>query len=260
MVRRGEGASGALEGSYDLDGNTISGTVLRVPHVRNGVVTVQAWRGSVLATECFAGPDTGSRRIPFAMKLGDHFTIGELAREAVIITAKNARGDTGRLTMNGSTQLELIRDHLAVPSETVFDLSFGHGGNARPFLGSGWSGSEATATWTIGAESYIYFDHSAVKADYRLRLRYRAYLAPFVRIQAMTIDLNDSTIAAFSENVTSLQFREFKVHWSHFGSGSRSVIRIHHPNAVIPRQHTESADDRCIAFAFERMALVRLID
>ncbi len=255
------GFAGALTGTYDLYGDTIRGVVeFELPDSRRGL-EVQALRYGNPIAACPVEPGGGGSKLRFELPMLGRFTAADLAHETVIIAARNPRGDSGTLGLEGSTRLELIRTYLGVPAETIIDLDFTRHGNARPFLGKGWSNAEDTFTWTEDDDSFIHFRTPAAPGPFLLRMRLVASIAAFVPIQLMQIHLNEAVVATFTESDPAEQFREFRLTGESFAGTTESHLRLHHPYAVRPRDHhASSTDGRRLAFRVKRLSLVRVLN
>ncbi len=253
------GMPGVIIGKFDIRDDFIVGTVGKVTGRKNGTLWSEAWRGRKLIAEAPV-PDPGGGWLDFKMPIAGRFTLEELARESVTIRARNSCGDTGTLVMNGTTRLELIRKFMGVPVVPVFELDFSRSGNARPYLGEGWSPAEATFTWTLGENSFIIFQSPTEPGTYLLRLTYSAFVAEFVPIQPLEILINGVSVADFTENHRAVSFREFRVPQTLFNGLAQSTMCLHHPRAARPDESTGTKDNRRIAFCFLRLSLVKLVN
>jgi hypothetical protein len=76
----------------------------------------------------------------------------------------------------------------------------------------------------------------------------------------MDIDINGQPVADFTARDGAPMFREFRVEGAIFAGHEVSTIRLFHPYAGNPSQHSDIQDTRRIAFAFRRLTLVRVLD
>jgi hypothetical protein len=266
LLRRGNrtapGVEGALTGDYDVRGDRIAGWAEDAGFfdAKANLDILVRRRGSLIATGT-ATPAPGGGRFTFALPIAGRFAPGELVDESVTVTARNQRGDTGTLLLDGATQLELIRAHLGVPCAPVLDLDFTHGGNAAPYLGAGWSGAERDFTWTEGDESVVSFDAPSEPGTYALRITAGAFIGrPGVPRQDMQVLVNDAPVASISLNEPHMQFTETRLDGALFRAAPRTTLRLLHPDAARPCDHIpQSKDARRLAFHFKRLSLVRLL-
>ena len=223
-----------------------------------GMIVEAARRGMVIAS-CAAGPDPGNHRLPFTMPLDAGFDLKDLAREAITLTGRNRRGDTGTLTLNGTTHMALIR--MGAPAEAIFDIDFRRGGDTGGFLGNGWAAPEHGVTWTLGDNSVIRFPRPIVADNgprgYLLRLRFNPYVTPEVPTQQLGIYLNNELVADVNVRGDSSEFYECRLDADLLarGDAKKCKLRLYHPNA-----HAATPDGPRIAFAFRRATLARPLE
>ena len=253
--RNSDGFPGSLEGYFDIDESNISGWVRKIPHFSNAGTIVQAVRGCDVLLESCAWEKRGTTRMPFLMEFENQFTTEELAREDVRLLVKNRRGDTGILLLEGSTRLELIRRYLGVPCDPVIDLDFSTNGNARQFMGAGWSGTEERFTWTIGKDSFLRIPAPLSPGAYILRIRYGTFLCDFVRTQPLELFLDDDSIASFNESDLTPQYRQLRFRWTRVSDPAVKWLRLHHPHAARPKDLGLGSDARELAFSFRTLSL-----
>lgn len=254
-----EGVAGSLTGSFDVRGEALVGVVCIEEFMpTEGMIVEAAKRGMIIAS-CAAGPDPGNHRLPFTMPLDAGFDLRDLGREAVTLTARNRRGDTGTLTLNGTTQMALIR--MGAPAEVIFDIDLRRGGDTGGFLGNGWAAPERNVTWTLGDNSVIRFPRPAVTdaapRGYLLRLRFNPYVTREVPEQRLEIYLNNELVADLTVRGDSSEFYECRLDAAIFAGGDakKCKLRLHHPNA-----QAATPDGPRIAFAFRRATLSRPLE
>lgn len=254
--RHSFGIPGTLTGFYVIRGETLEGWVNHDPTMRALETKVRAMRSNEVLAECSASGERKSNRLLFSLPLVG-FSVRDLGVEAVILTACNAVGDTGVLSLDGPTRIELIRDHLGAPLDPVFDIDFSLAGKGHSYLGQGWAKAETYFTWTTDDDSFIVLSAPLNTASYLLRIKYGTFIAPFLRTQSMEISIDGQLIASFSEDEQVARFREFRIDWAPAGATTPPTIRFHHPDAARPRDHFESTDGRRLAFSFQRVSLGR---
>jgi hypothetical protein len=201
-----------------------------------------------------------NRRFVFSLPVEGRFTGAELVREDVTVVARDCDGNGGRVLLDGATQIELLRENLGVPAVVVLDLDFSYGGNAKRFLGAGWSGTEADFTWTEGDDSFIDFDTPAEPGTYALRMTAGSFIRkPDLPARELVMFINATDLAHFVSTESHAQFHECKFPHEAFASAPHTTLRLHHPDAMRPSDFSESADSRLLAFCFKRLTLVRLL-
>jgi hypothetical protein len=254
----GDGLRGALSGEFDIKNDTISGWVRRVPLVSNGNILVQAIRGHNVIADCVAQHPDERWRVGFTMPMDERFALAELARESIRITAVNERGDTGLLTLDGVTRLELIRRYMGVPVDPVFDIDLSRGGDAQPYLGTGWADPERSFRWMLDEDSFVHFKSPPTESEYFLRLKYSAFISDFTPIQPLDIYVNENLLASFTEQNYILSFREFRFSGECFSGVDNSTMRLHHPGAARPSDVKGVPDRRRLSLCLARLGLMRI--
>jgi hypothetical protein len=258
---------GWVEDTYDSDIKSMQIEVLgRWPRQFDGgeadVASTRIWasgHGRVVAS-CTATAQPDNRRFVFSLSVEDRFTGADLVREEVTVMARASNGNSGRVLLDGATQLELIREHLGAPAVVIFDLDFSRGGNAGPYLSGGWSGLEADFTWTENDDSFISFDTPAEPGAYVLRMTAGSLVRePRRPVQKLMVFINATQVADIVSDRSPAQFHECKFPHEAFASELRSTLRLHHPDAMRPSDLGGSADRRRLAFYFKRVTLVRLL-
>jgi len=252
-----DGVPGRLSGIFDIRDGMLVGYVEKIHGMSHTGTTIEVWRQHVRIASVPVSADTGHGKMPFKLAIEGRFTVAELVVETVRLNARNARGDTGPITLDGATQLELIRDHLGIPVEPIIDLDFTRDGNARPYLGAGWSGAENNFTWTEGDDSLVHFPTPRTAGPYLLRLRTAAFLSVMITAQKLDIYVNEELIAATMIDGQLAEFREFRFDGSLFGTEATTTLRLHHPFAGRPSEHHGTGDARRLAFSFRRLSIVR---
>jgi hypothetical protein len=260
VVPAGAAIPGGLKGSYDIQGDIITGAVVGIPFTSPAGMRVEAVRNGSVIASCGTGTPGRDGLLPFNMPMAGRFTAREIVCDAVTLTARSARGDTGLLKLNGATQLGLIREHLGASVEILFDLDFSRDGNASGFLGRGWSSPQARATWMIDDESEIRFDSPAAAGSYALRMKFEAFVTPLVPIQLLDIYANGALVAALTTNDGRTCFRELPLDAPPFAAAAATTLRLYHPYAARPSDFSLTADTRRLSFGVHRLTLVRLLE
>ncbi len=136
-------------------------------------------------------------------------------------------------------------------------ISFAAAGNSLTFLGGGWARSEDEFTWGVGAESHLVFPRQAAADEYVLTLD----VVPFVRApelpsQRLIVSVNDTVVG--STEISRPTLLGYRIPAT-LGRGSdRMVVTLQHPDAARPKDFSEIADDRALAFALSEAKLYRV--
>ena len=216
-------------------------------------------RGELLASFA-AEPQPERECFIFSFDIEGRFTAAELVKEEIMLTARDNEGNTGRVWLDGAAQLELIRDHLGFPAVTVLNLDFSRGGNAGPYLGKGWSAAEPDFTWTEDEDSFITFDTPNEPGTYALRLTAGVILnRPELSSQSLVAFINGTQVAQISCREVFAQFHESKFPYEVFGDSIKSTLRLHHPDAIRPKEVGPHPDQRRLAFNVKRLSIARLL-
>lgn len=250
---------GALSGSFDINGDKLTGIVGKTSGMVHGDVWAEARRGQDVLARCAMKKGGGAWQ-EFEMPIEGRFTREELAREIVTVRACNSQGDSADLLMNGTTRLELIREFMGIAVETILDLDFRRSGNSRASLAQGWSAAEPDYTWTVGEESHIRFKSPPPPGPFLLRMKYSCFISDFVPVQPLDCFLNGHLVASFSEDHRRVTFREFRMSATVFEGVEDSVLKLVHPRAARPDKFGNSHDNRSLAFCFRTIAIVRVLN
>ena len=257
--RTDPGVVGALTGYFDVRSDRIAGNVdASMFDMKLGLEIEVRRRGQVIAS-CVATRSPQGHSFVFSLPMANRFTTAELIDETVEVHARNGRGDAGILTLDGATQLELVRAHLGVPSVTVIDLDLTQGGNAIPYLGEGWSAAERDFTWTDGLQSTVTFDAPSGTGNYALRVTAGPFLhLPEVTRQVMQVLINDVWVGRITLTDSFVQFSEIKMDAAVLQTAPRVTLQFRHENATRPCDVGANKDSRRLAFHVKRITLVRL--
>jgi len=249
----------SLEGYFDLRARLLTGKIRKVSNALNIGLHVHLLRDRTILAEAEADIITPGDFATFFLPLPVPITEEDIVRETVKIEARNARGDSGWLRLNGATQLELIRDYMGKSSETLFDIDFSILPKLPFLLGEGWCSPEVGHTWTSGTKSYVRIDHPQVEVGtLHLRMNVGAFINSFVLVQLMEISINEVPIASFSKNYQKSEFRQFQFDASVIENKPFSILTISCPNAYRPCDSGNSPDARRLAFSFHRISIIRI--
>jgi hypothetical protein len=147
----------------------------------------------------------------------------------------------------------LIRMPAERPART--DLTFGAEGDAGPRLGYGWSGPEAGYQWAVGERSLVSIAVPGEANEYWLEMEVKPYIKPpMLPRQRLDVTVGGVLVHSFAE----LPIGEVGcVVAGHMVAGQKTIdIVFDHPDAASPMLISGEKDDRRLAVAFSRLALV----
>jgi hypothetical protein len=247
-----------LEGYFELGIDRIFGWVgTRYGPGPFGVRVKILLRGKLIGTAAVEREDN-STRAKFSFPIKNRFSAKELLNEQVTLLAEDGEGNSGRIALDGAAQLELIREFMGRPSTVVFDMDFGDRGNARPFLRSGWSGTEANWTWSEGTESKIVFPRPSQTGRYALQFTAGCFLyQPHISSQEITVSIDGAFLARDVRRRSEPQFFECQFNSDVFSDEIETTLTLGHSDVRDPAEFG-GPDDRRLAFCFRRLTL-RLI-
>ena len=147
----------------------------------------------------------------------------------------------------------LLPDAADPPATT--ELTFGAGGNAGASLGYGWSAPEAGYQWAVGERSIITVELPGESDQYWLEMDVVPYMKPpLLPRQRLDVMVGTTWVHSF---VTLPRGEVGCVIPGRLLAGQPAVeIVLHHPHAASPMLVAGEADDRRLAVAFRRLALV----
>jgi hypothetical protein len=248
-----------LSGSFELRVDRLVGSITDGFGTRADNVRINVMQNGALIDTIQAEPQRAHGRFIFSYPIDGRFGGRDLVNESVQLIAGDSDGNRGRLQLDGAAQLELLREHMGIPSITVLDLDFSAAGNARSYLGNGWSGTETDFTWTEDDDSFITFETPSEPGTYLLRMTMGAIMNRAQRqAQDLLVYLNEELIAPIALNEGHVQFVEQRFPSNLFGSHDRSTLRLHHPHPLRPCDLGPTDDRRRLAFNFKRLSLARL--
>jgi hypothetical protein len=254
------GLPNTLSGTFELRIDRLVGSVTDGYGTNVESIRIDLRHHGQLLASFPAKPRLEQGNFTFSFNIQGRFTGADLVKEAVTLTAYDSDGNSGRIWLDGASQLELIRDHLGAPAVTVLDLDFSREGNARPYLGAGWSQAEDDFTWAEDDDSFISFDTPTDPGHYALRLTAGTILnKPQLSSQELAISIDGTYVTQIFYNEAFAQFHECRFSHEVFAHQTRSVLHLHHPDAVRPSDTGPSADQRRLSFNFKRLSIARLL-
>ncbi len=250
---------GTLRGSFEFRFNQMVGWVDDPHGPAIGPLRIRIMRYNKLITSLELTRADRKSRYKFVIDATGLFHGRELLNDTIRVVAANAEGETGLIRLDGGSALELIHDHLGLPADPIVDLSFARGGNARNFLGEGWSAAEDEFTWTEGDDSYISIDRPEVEGPLAVRVSTGAFIHhPTVTSQILEVSISGAFLFRTEFTFAHACFFETAFETSILPDANELLIRLHHPDACRPSDvFAKSRDQRRLAFSFRRFALVR---
>jgi hypothetical protein len=136
-------------------------------------------------------------------------------------------------------------------------INFGAAGNSLAFLGGGWARSEDVFTWCVGAESHLVFPRLATADEYVLTLDVVPFVhAPELPGQRLIVSVNDTVVG--SNDIARPTLLGYRIPVSLARRSDRMVVTLQHPDAARPKDFSDNADDRSLAFALSDAKLYRV--
>ena len=141
--------------------------------------------------------------------------------------------------------------------ECDLTISFAATGNSLAYLGGGWARSEDAFTWGVGAESHLMFPRLAEADEYVLTLDVVPFVhAPDLPSQRLIVSVDDSVVG--SSEISRPTLLGFRIPAGVARRAERVVVTLQHPDAARPRDFSDIADDRSLAFAVFEAKLLRV--
>jgi hypothetical protein len=138
-------------------------------------------------------------------------------------------------------------------------ISFASAGNSLAFLGGGWAQSEDEFTWGIGAESHLLFPRPEVADEYVLTLDTIPFVhAPELPGQRLIVSVNGTVVG--STEISRPTLLGYRIPAGLARRSDKMVVTLQHPDAARPRDFSDIADDRPLAFALFEAKLYRMTD
>jgi hypothetical protein len=138
-------------------------------------------------------------------------------------------------------------------------ISFASAGNSLAFLGGGWARSEDEFTWGVGAESHLLFPRLEVADEYVLTLDVVPFVhAPELPGQRLIVSVNGAVVG--STEISRPTLLGYRIPAALARRSDKMVVTLQHPDAARPRDFSDIADDRPLAFAVFEAKLYRVVD
>jgi hypothetical protein len=248
------------KGSFELWADKLVGSMRRL----NRPIPYEAWVGAWLRQQPIGlgqveiAKDKRSGRFSLALTVSVAPT--DLICEDLVVYVWDGEGCSGRIRLDGTAQLDLVRQHLSGPMSIVLDLNFSKDGNARPFLGKGWSNAEARGSWALGDDSFIYFDRPDRSGTYKLRLVAHPFVLNRVATrQRLDLFVNETLVNRCVVSGEATMGYDCEFSGEVFSHGPRATIRLYHPDAVRISDIAGRPDKRRLALYVNRLSLVNSI-
>ena len=143
--------------------------------------------------------------------------------------------------------------------ECDLTISFASAGNSLAFLGGGWARSEDEFTWAIGAESHLVFPRLEAADEYVLTLDVVPFVhSPELPSQRLIVSVNDTVVG--STDLSRPTLLGYRIPASLARRSDKMVITLQHPDAARPKDFSDIADDRSLAFALFEAKLYRIVN
>jgi hypothetical protein len=133
---------------------------------------------------------------------------------------------------------------------TMCDLTitFSAGGNSLAYLGGGWARSEEDFTWGVDAESHLVFPRLVAADEYVLTLDVVPFIhAPELPSQRLIVSINGTAVG--STELSRPTLLGYRIPAGLARHSDRMVVTLQHPDAARPKDFSDIADDRSLAFA-----------
>ncbi|MDR3530735.1 MAG: hypothetical protein P4L90_09305 [Rhodopila sp.] len=141
--------------------------------------------------------------------------------------------------------------------ECDLTINFASAGNSLAFLGGGWARSEPEFTWGVGAESHLVLPLLDAADEYVLTLDVVPFVhAPELPSQRLIVSVNDTVVG--STDLSRPTLVGYRIPASLARRSDRMLITLQHPDAARPKDFSETADDRHLAFAVSEVKLYRV--
>ena len=242
-----------FDGTFDFSDETITGWVVDRYNPLERRLIVCVVRGEAVIAQAAVGErgDVGWR---FSLGLHGQVSGADVLHERIRVVVSDVEGITHVLRIEGSTQLQLINEHMSELEAPFLEIDFREGGNSNAFLKSGWSYQEKIHRWTDGGESSIACGVVPCARDCDLTI----LLWPFtpceqLKEQELEVLVNQVSVGRFS--ISQQSFLRCRVPSSLLFVDECSVIRFLHPNATSAAILKVGNDPRPLAFAFKKLKL-----
>jgi hypothetical protein len=246
--------TGDLTGWFDLSGDIITGWVVDRCYPENQGLTVSIMRGNAVLKSARV-TEPGEMGWCFSLDTDGCISALEVLHERVQVVASDQDGNSRMLKLEGSTQLQLIQEHLPGSSAPLLEIDFRKGGNSERFVTSGWSGQEKTHRWSEGAESTLAITGLSLPESYDIVILLWPFTVPGqLAEQRLEILGNGTPLKTFG--VTHQSFLRCKVPSFVASDDRRLMLRFMHPDAARPIDLGISGDTRRLALAFKKLKIL----
>lgn len=135
------------------------------------------------------------------------------------------------------------------------DLTFGHEGNAEPYLGYGWSGPETGYQWAVQERSLITLPLPGRAGEYWLEMAVKPYVCPpLLTGQRLDVIVSGRVVRSFT--LSPAEEIGCTVPGALIGDTGTVEIVLNHPHAASPMLFGKGSDDRRLSVSFYRLSLV----
>jgi hypothetical protein len=246
-----------LTGWFDFLGDQICGWAENTLEPWDQDLTIFVIRGREIIASGRVKEKSATVGWRFAIETNSRVSADDILYERVAIFVRDATGNAQVLRLEGSTQLELIRDLITDPVIPFLEIDFREGGNSSMFVMEGWSGQEKVHRWTEGTQSALAFTSPPHDRHYALQLLLWPYIVPGrLTEQRLRILVNETEVARF--NVPRQSFLRCAVPPCLLAETetARMVVRFIHPDAASPASLGVGDDSRTLALAFKKVKIV----
>jgi hypothetical protein len=141
--------------------------------------------------------------------------------------------------------------------ECDLTISFAVAGNSLAFLGGGWARPEESFTWSVGAESHLMFPRLEAADEYILTLDVSPFIhPPALPSQRLIVSVNDTVVG--SADLARPALLAYRIPARLACGSDRMVVTLQHPDAACPKDFSDIADERYLAFALTEAKLWRV--
>jgi hypothetical protein len=250
--------SSHLTGWFDFSGDRIIGWAENTLEPWDHNLTVSVVRDQDIIASARVKEKSATVGWRFAIETGSQVSDYDILYEKVRVLVRAAGGDTQALRLEGSTQLQLIRELITDPATPFLDIDFREGGNSSMFVMEGWSGQEKIHRWTEGTQSALAFTSPPHDHGYALQLLLWPFIVPGkLPEQRLRVLINETEIARF--NVTHQSFLRCAVPTRLLPDAKCMIVRFVHPDAASPASLGIGNDSRPLALAFKKVKIVPVV-
>jgi hypothetical protein len=247
-----------LTGWFDFSGDRITGWAENTLDRQDQRLTIAVVRGRDVIALARVEEKSATVGWRFEIQTGSQIRGDDILFDRVRVLVCDSAGETQILRLEGSTQLELIRELITDRVPPFLEIDFREGGNSSPFVIEGWSGQEKVHRWTDGTQSALAFATPPGDCSYVLQLLLWPFTVPgALAEQRLRVLVNETEIAQFS--VARQSFLNCTVPaglLSHTGS---MTVRFLHPDAASPASLGVSDDLRPLGLAFKKIKVVPIV-